>query len=187
MPVDDILRLAWQAERDGRPGTRDALLMLAIAESGPGEAVLAERCRRRLISRDPGHWLASFPTFGQALGHPRVAGVVRQLRAIFPPVRVRRLLLRGDVKRGAYQGPGRPSPSLRDDLLGPSRGSRRGRGRPDEPSPVAEVPALPFPPGSGDATGPNTPLLVFYLTILLAIAILLASVIPPSAHDTTAA
>ena len=105
MPVDDLLRLAWQADRDGRPGTRDALLMLAIAESGPGEAVMAERCRRRLISRQPDHWLASFPTL----------------------------------------------------------------------------------PGPSDATDPNATLLVFYLTVLLAVAILLASVMPPSAQDTRAA
>jgi hypothetical protein len=188
MPVDDLLRLAWQADRDGRAGTRDALLMLAIAESGPGEAVMAERCRRRLISRQPDHWLASFPTFGQALGHPRVSGAVRQLRAIFPPVRVQSLLLRGDVSRGPFTGRPRPLWSVCEDLLGPSPRPRRDRLRPADPSSENQVSALRFfPPGPSDATDPNATLLVFYLTVLLAIAILLASVMPPSAQDTRAA
>jgi hypothetical protein len=173
MPVDDILRLAWQAERDGRPGTRDALMMLAIAESGPGEAVIAERCRRRLISRQPEHWLASFPTLGQALSHSKVARAVRHLRAMFPPVRVQRLLFRDEVKRGPYTGRTRPGWAVCEDLLGPSPRPRREPGRVEGPSSETEVAALLFPPGAKDAADPNALLLVDYLTVLLAIAILL--------------
>ena len=29
--VEDLVRLAWQSEVEGRPGTRDALLTLAVA------------------------------------------------------------------------------------------------------------------------------------------------------------
>jgi hypothetical protein len=187
MPVDDILRLAWQAERDGRPGTCDALMMLAIAESGPGEAVIAERCRRRLISRQPDHWLASFPTLGQALSHSRIARAVRQLRAMFPPIRVQHLLFRDDVRRGPYTGRPRPSWAFREDLVGPAPQPHRESGRAEAPSSETEVAALLFPPGSKDAADPNATVLVYYLTVLLAIAILLASVIPPSAQDTQAA
>ena len=48
--VEGLLRLAWLAEVEGRPRLRDAVMTLAVAESGPGDAVLAERCRRKLVA-----------------------------------------------------------------------------------------------------------------------------------------
>jgi hypothetical protein len=83
--VEDLLRLAWRAERSGRPNLRDALMTLVVAESGPEEAVLAERCRRLLIARQPDHWYATTTTLGQALAHEKVAAVIERLRAMFPP------------------------------------------------------------------------------------------------------
>ncbi len=164
MAAEDVLRLAWQADRDGRPGMRDALLTLAVAESGPDGAVAAERCRRKLVAGRPDHWFAPFPTLGQALANARVARALDRLRATFPEARVRRLLMRGDVRRGPYRG--RPSLSLiLDDLLGPGPG------------------AVQEPPLPDD----HAELFRFYLNVLLAIAFLLASVVSPSAKDTKAA
>jgi hypothetical protein len=166
MAAEDVWRLAWQADRDGRPGMRDALLTLAVAESGPDVAVAAERCRRKLIAGRPDHWFAPFPTLGQALANDRVARALDRLRATFPEARVRRLLMRGDVRRGPYRA-GRPSLSLiLDDLLGPLPGASQG-------------PAIP----EDDRDG----LVNFYLRVLLAIAILLATVVSPSAKDSKAA
>ncbi len=65
--IDDLLRLAWQAEWDGKPGLRDALLTLAVVDGGTENAVLAERCRRLLVARRPDHWFAVTPTLGQAI------------------------------------------------------------------------------------------------------------------------
>lgn len=186
MSTEHLLRLAWQAEQDGRAGMRDALLTLAVVESGPDDAVLAERCRKQLIARRPDHWFASFPTRGQALDHPRVVHAIERIRATFPPVRVERLLMRGESQRGPYTGRSRSLPKLLDDLFGPPMSvattPRNG-----------EIPALPFP--GGGSTAPMQPersddpgaVLVYYLTVLLAIAILLATVLPPAANDSRAA
>src|SRR5581483_2897284 len=64
--VDDLLRLAWQADRDGRENHRDALLTLAAAEAPPDAPWLA-RCRRRLITSCPDHAFSRFPTVAAAL------------------------------------------------------------------------------------------------------------------------
>jgi hypothetical protein len=165
MAAEDVLRLAWQADRDGRPGMRDALLTLAVAESGPDDAVAAERCRRKLIAGRPDHWFAPFPTLGQALADDRVARALDRLRTTFPEARVRWLLMRGDVRRGPYR---RHPPLSRvlDDLLGPGPG-------------VSSVPPRSDPD--------HADLIHFYLNVLLAIAVLLAAVVSPAATDTKAA
>lgn len=181
--AEDALRLAWRADRDGRAGMRDALLTLALAESGPDDAVAAERCRKFLVAGRPHHWLASFPTLGQALAHPRVAGEIRLFRAMYPPVRVRHLLRRSDVLLGPYTGRRVPRARILDDLFGP----RTPRQAPAGDSPPS---ALPFATGSaGTVERPDDPedLSVFYLTVLLAIAILLATVPAPAAQGTRAA
>src|SRR5215217_8187511 len=123
MSAEDVLRLAWQADREGRVRMRDELLMLAVAESGPGDAVSAERCRKLLVAGRPDHWFTSFSTIGQALGHPRVAGEIERLRVAYPSARILRLLMRGEVQRGPYTGRSRPLPGILNDLGGvPSAG-----------------------------------------------------------------
>jgi hypothetical protein len=197
MSAAEILRLAWHVDHEGREVLRDALLTLAVAESGPDEAVSAERCRRLLIARRPDHWLAQFPTLGQALSHPRVAEAVDRLRKSFPMVRVRWMLLRAEASRGPYTGRSRPIAQVVDDLLGRSAEVRDMLGDglmpPSEggtPHPRAEEPAaLPFPRPSEppDRPDPLADLHLFYWTILMAMAILVASVLSPAAQDHKAA
>jgi hypothetical protein len=176
--VEEIVRLAWHAEREGRPGVRDALLTLVVAEGGLDDAVLAERLRRLLIARRPDHWLASFPTVGQALGHPQVIAALDRLRATYPPTRVQRILLRGEAASGPYRQQRRPLSRVIDDLLG-------------RPAEILTIPALPFPaaePGGATPVDDDpASILIYYLSVLLAIAILLASVLPPAARETKAA
>jgi len=192
---EDLLRLAWQVGGEGKPGTRDALLTLAVAESSPGDAVLAERCRRLLVARQPGHWFASTVTVGQALTHPRVADALTKLKAMFPPVRVQRLLLRFDAAHGPYTGGPTPLGRVLQGLslapdepsVAPSRPAERA-GEPATPRPLPR--ALPFP-GVATPADPDGSLGALYLAVLLALAVLLDGVIArqpsASASDTRAA
>lgn len=103
MATEDLLRSAREAEHDGRPALREALLTLAVAESGPSDP-WADRCRARLISERPDHFLGKFTTIGEALGDPRVVASMDRLRARFPPMRVAWLLFGARATRGAYTG-----------------------------------------------------------------------------------
>jgi hypothetical protein len=198
MSAKDLLRLAWQADRDGQAALRDALMTLGVVESGPGEVVAAERCRRWLITTRPDHWLASFQTLGQALGHPHVVQAIGRLRATFPAARVQHLLLRNDAARGPYTGNPAPSALLLDELLAPTAGVFAEFDIPT-PAPAVdaeprsdEVPAFPFPVGGSaaaatDGAADPAALLAFYQAVLFAIAMLLAIVIPATAKDNKAA
>ncbi len=189
MSAEQLLRLAWQAERDGRSTLRDALMTLAVAESGAEDAVLAERCRRQLIAKRPDHWFASFPTCGQALANSRVKAAIERLRATFPQVRVERLLLKGDVCRGPYTGRLSPLPTLLEDLCPPAIPPA-----PMDTDPSSEtISAFPFPGiAPSSATAPAqvedpADVFTFYMTVLLAMAMLLASVQTSAAKDSRAA
>ena len=189
---EDLLRLAWQVGSEGKPGTRDALLTLAVAESGAGEAVLAERCRRLLVARQPGHWFASTATVGQALTHPRVAGALTKLKAMFPPVRVQRLLLRFDAAHGPYTGSPTPLGRVLQGLSlapdEPAVAPARPAGEPATPLPRPR--ALPFP-GTATPADPDGAIGALYLAVLLALAVLLQDVVArqpiTSASDARAA
>jgi hypothetical protein len=203
--VEGLLRLAWEAEAEGRPRLHDALLTLVVAESGPDDAVLAERCRRRLVARQPDHWYATTATLGQILANERVAKALAKLRATFPPVRVQRHLLRFNTLRGAFEGGQPPLERVLQDLhLAPTRsrtdpmpaptsstsgGRDRSRGG---------VRALPFPgrpeaSGSGTDSGssndPDGSVAAMYLSVLLAMAVLLQGVMEQEevANDSRAA
>ena len=196
--VEDLLRLAWSADLEGRPGLRDALMTLLVAESGAEDAVLAERCRRSLVARQPDHWYATSPTLGQALAHERVAGALTKLRSIFPPVRVQRLLLRAEAQRGAFTG-GRPplDQVLQDLRLMPTR--KRPPAVAEAPAAVLDSPreefrALPFPGKveTNDATpsrDPDRSVAALYLSVLFAMAVLLHGVVEqePASRDSKAA
>jgi hypothetical protein len=174
---EDLLRLAWQVGSEGKPGMRDALMTLAVAESGPADAVLADRCRRLLVARQPGHWFASMATVGQALTHPKVAGALTKLRAMFPPVRVQRLLLRFDAAHGPFTG--RPMPFghvLQSLSLAPDEPGRAQ----SRPRLVAR--ALPFP-GVATPADPDGSIGALYLAVLLTLAVLLNSVIAQQPAD----
>jgi hypothetical protein len=191
--VEDLLRLAWQANADGRPGMRDALLTLVVAESGPDEAVMAERCRRLLIAHRPDHCFAASTTLGQALSRPRAAGALTTLRRMYPPVRVRHLLLRGAAARGPFALHELPLSRVLEDLLldrsiAPAAASARDRRRESETGR-----ALPFPAAAGaparrsiDLPGLDLEIptddrvAVFYVSVLLALAVLLDNVLRPS-------
>ena len=197
--VEDLLRLAWLANADGRSGMRDALLTLLVAESGADDAVLAARCRRLLIAHRPDHYFASTTTLGQALGHPKVVAALGTLRRMYPPVRVQHLLLRGESARGPYQPYPLPLARILEDLS-PDRGAvlvGRARRRPSE-----AARSLPFPSVDSSRLGlaasgsksvrqggpdPDGTIAVFYVSVLLALAILLENVLKPSSQDTKAA
>ncbi len=117
MSAQDDLRMAWVAERAGRLGTRDVLLTLAIASSGP-EDEWVTRAWSRLISARPDHFFAAFPSLSQALDNPDVVKSVNKLRLSFPPSRIERLLVRSAVSSGKYTGKVIPLDLVIDDLVG---------------------------------------------------------------------
>jgi hypothetical protein len=205
MATGDLLRLAWEAEHDGRTRLRDAMLTLAVAESEPGDPWV-ERCRTRLVSERPDHYLGRFPTVSQALAHPQVIEARERLRVKYPPARVQSLLLRACARRGPYLGRVESLEAMIEDLAGPSAEAENIRR--DAPqasrgplrrqlSPRALAWSLSFPPlstglhGSRESLYPEPPLdpvepsdaqtapedfTTYYLTVLLAIAFLLATV-----------
>lgn len=184
--IEDLLRLAWQADADDKPGLRDALLTLAVVDSGAENAVLAERCRRLLVARRPDHWFATAPTLGHALGHPKVAAALGRLRAAFPPVRVQRHLLRYEAQGGPFTG---RSPSLAQVLEDLSLVPEEGR-----PSPRPDaggrdlLRALPFPADAqAEGSDPDGASAALYVAVLLAMAVLLKTVLEPAAQDSQAA
>jgi hypothetical protein len=177
MSAVDDLRLAWHYDREGRAGRRDVLLTLAIASAGPAVR-WAEPLRQRLIAARPDYLLAGFPDLQAALADPRVRARLERLRQVYPSTRVRWLLRRGAASRGPCTGRV-PAPAyLLEDLLAnlaPLRPRRRPRSR--GASPVAAPPPAPSDPDPRLAIPPSAdPLLAFYLTILMGIAVLLAIV-----------
>lgn len=177
--VDGLMRLAWHADSDGKPGTRDALLTLVVVESLADDAVLAERCRRLLVARQPGHWFASAPTLSQALARDKVASALRKLKSMFPPVRVKHLLLREEARRGPYTGRSPSLTALMDDLVPLPEGRR-----------LATPHALPFPASrsaQGSEIDPDGKLAAFYLSVLFAMAVLLQGVVEQASTDSRAA
>ncbi len=192
--IEDLLRLAWRADGDEKPGLRDALLTLAVADSGAEDAVLAERCRRLLVARRPDHWFATAPTLGHALAHPRVAAALGRLRAAFPPVRVQRHLLRYAAQGGPFTGRPPSMARVMEDLsLVPEEG-RPSSSPSSSPSPRPgavsrdRLRALPFAAvARPEGDDPDGALAALYLSVLLAMAVLLKTVIDPAAHDSRAA
>jgi hypothetical protein len=232
MAAEDDLRLAWHAHCEGRRGMRDALLTLAAASAGPGEAPWADRCRDRLVADHPDHLFARYSTRERALSEPQVLATLLRLRTSFPPHRVRWLLLKSAVARGAFTGRDEPLPALLDDLLAPAEipaGVRRDEAQ-MPPAPIglhrgatsrrnvpagvghtwADGPAArsgldpskrttgfdttdfddegPSPRAFDRAPAPVDPALAaewlnFYLTLLLAMAVLLSGVLRPSPTD----
>jgi hypothetical protein len=214
MAAGDLIRLAWEAEHDGRARLRDALMTLAIAESTPDDP-WAERCRARLVLERPDHYLARFATVSLALQDPRVVEATERLRVKYPESRVQSLLLRARAARGPYLGRVESLEAMIDDLAGPTAAEaenvRRDAAQPTRgPTRVAKAGrsvalALAYPPMTagwepsparyrqrtlfvgGDETVSEPPLEdvpTYYLTVLLAIAFLLASVEPSSEGGT---
>lgn len=178
--IEDLLRLAWRADGDEKPGLRDALLTLIVVDGGAENAVLAERCRRLLVARRPAHWFSHAPTIGQAMANPQIRASVGRLRSTFPAVRVQRQLLRYAAERGPYTGRSVSLSRVLEDLS-------LSDGRRHDPGPRA----LPFPgvvvgadEGDGD---PNGELVALYVSVLLTMAVLLKGVIESSSHDRKAA
>jgi hypothetical protein len=117
MAADDLLRLAWEADHDGRHALRDALLTLAITESGPGDD-WPERCRARLLAERPGHYLGDYSSVRQAQEDPRVIASRDRLRLKYPAERVGWLLLRARAARGTYTGRLESLDAMIEDLAG---------------------------------------------------------------------
>jgi hypothetical protein len=118
MAVDDLLHMAWHAQRDGRRPLREAMLTLAIGASDPGD-VWAERCRARLLTERPGHFLGAQPTLSATLADQRVAAALNKLRGQYPPGRVSWLRFRAELEAGPYSGEVEPLAKVLDTLIGP--------------------------------------------------------------------
>ena len=116
--AEAYLRLAWQADRDGRPSMRDALLTLAAAAGHRLGSPWVGRCRRALIAARSAHLFAAFPTVEAALADPRVGQRLARLGRTFPPARVRHLLLASAARRGPYTGRVDSLRVVLDDLFG---------------------------------------------------------------------
>jgi hypothetical protein len=189
--IEDLLRLAWEADGAGKPGLRDALMTLAVLDSGKENAVLAERCRRLLVARRPDHWFATSPTLGQAMANGKVAAAIERLRLTFPPVRVQWHLTRSAVLRGPYTGRNVALSRVLEDLS-LSGGRRNANGRANANGNGSGAHALPFPGSTGGPerpaeSDPDGSLAALYLTVLLAMAVLLKGVIEADSRDNTAA
>jgi hypothetical protein len=205
MEAEDALRLAWEADHDGRPRLRDALMTLAVADSQPGDAWV-DRCRARLIADRPDHFLSRFPTVGSALEDSRVVEARERLRAKYPPPKIRWLLLRAAASRGPFLGRVESLEALVDDLAGPPAEVVLENVRMDLPQPSRgpiqlqrasrplafalalpsavptglEIPKRPAPRFGGDwSESINEPPIedfgTYYLTVLLAIAFLMGT------------
>lgn len=103
LALEALLRLAWQADRDGRVNRRDALLTLAAAEA-PADAPWRECCRLRLARSRPDHPFATFPSLTAALADSRVTRGLRKLRDSYLPGRLRSLLALDAIRRGPFTG-----------------------------------------------------------------------------------
>ena len=117
MDAGDLLRLAWEADHDGRAKLRDSLLTMAVLESTPHDA-WAERCRARLIKDRPDHFLSQFPSVKSALADPRVIAARDRLRAKYPKGRVEWLLLGANASRGPFLGRPESIDAMIEDLTG---------------------------------------------------------------------
>ena len=170
--VEALIRLAWQSEVEGKPGTRDALLTLAVAVGGVDELVLAEKARRVLVSNRPDHWFASPVPMSQWMDNPQVVSTISKLRTMFPPVRVRHMLMRGDAQRGPFSGRvASPSTLLLDLVPGPTppRPHIKPKASKATVSPTAKRPEMP--------TQSQQDLVALYWSVLLAMAVLMKCVI----------
>lgn len=180
MTAEDDLRLAWQAARDGRPGMRDVLLTLAVAAPDAAGAPWAERCRLHLVRERPGHPFVKHATLTEALANCAVIDKIRELRELFPHRRVQRLLQRADVLRGTYTGRKSSLGLLVEEMLGPYPTVRK-RSR---PRPASEPLVLPAADREEES---ERSLVTFYLTVLIAIAMLLACTLEASDRGSKAA
>jgi len=196
MDAGDAIRMAWEADRNGRSRLRDALLTLAVTESQPDDA-WTERCRTRLVSDRPDHFLAQFTSVAVALNDPRVILARERLRLKYPESRVHWLLLKARAARGPYLGRVESIEAMLEDLAGPSAevenirrdAAQASRGpihlqkaaRPVAfalsypPMPWASD-SLPFELADDREERSTADFATYYLTILLAIACLLATV-----------
>lgn len=203
MAAEDVLRLAWYADRDGRRGRRDALVTLALAEGRSEDAGWVERARQWLLAVRPDHVFATFASLDRALADKHVAEAMSGLKHAYPPARVRTLLLRAAARRGRFNGRPASLSIILDDLFRPHRSEppriEHAAQRASTKAP-ATVPLLPSAPSNpflprDDAArssvarddGSSTDLVNFYLTLLLAMAVLLDSVIRPREQGSRAA
>jgi len=205
MVAEDCLRLAWEADRDGRRKLRDSLLTLAVLESGPGDP-WAERCRARVVAERPGHYLGDYPNIRLALADFRVIEARERLRIKYPEARVLGLLLTARAARGPYLGRVESLESIVEDLAGPAavaenvrrdaaevaRGPLSARLRALRPaaSGLASSGGAGWsepgePPTAGAGADRPEDFAHFYLSVLIAIALLIAPTQPgwPGSSD----
>ncbi len=202
--LDEALRLADRAARDGDRTLRDSMLTLAIALADP-RAKWVERCRGAILSGRPGHYLGRYPNARTAAKRPEVQTAFERIRAKYPLERIRALRLQMEASHGPFRGDPEPLATVLERVLGrPAEAENIRRDAPhaamaplSRPAPVlaaarsaAELEPLPSsvaslwarPSPENDPKPTAIPgakpddTLNFYLTVLLGIAVLLASV-----------
>lgn len=181
--VEAMLRLAWLADREGREGTRDALLTLAMSAT-PSNSKLKlpadfnARCQSVLSRRLPEDWFDNTEITCLRVKNERVARALAKLRLMFPTIRVRRLLMRAEILQGPYS----PNPPRVDQIL---RDSKLLKPFPKHSILFNNPSFLPFPgTRSGSAeVDPNEELLALYWSVLLAMAVLLTLVLQPETSE----
>jgi hypothetical protein len=148
------LHLARASGQRRRPLVRDKLLVLAAVEAQQADLPqVADRCRKLILTHNPGHLVGQFPNVASAVGNERFEALVKQLRRHFPPEKAEHMLgslgihLAGE--RATYYTPYEYAAALlgtTPDALDAEFAT--GEARPDTSS-FAAPSADPSPPGSG--------------------------------------
>ena len=193
MAIDDFLRVAWWcgarvACRYARRCSRSPSPRACPARAGPSGAGRGA-CR----PSDRGISSGRIWSLERTLADPRVVEAIHKLRGQYPPGRVGWLRFRSEVAEGADTGDHAPLAAVIDVLAGPAAEAEVRRDAPESVrGPLARsrveaavaIGAMPVGPIRGpslDADGPDTAgdedeSASLYLAVLLAIAMLLASV-----------
>jgi hypothetical protein len=99
------LHLARAAELRRQPLVRDRVLLLAaVIAAQIGLEPIAELCRERILTHNPGHLLARWPSFSAAFGQEELHTLVNQLSTRYGPERVERLVEQLGIERGTERG-----------------------------------------------------------------------------------
>jgi hypothetical protein len=129
------LHLARAAELRRQPLVRDRVLLLAAIIATRIDLIpIAAVCRERILTHNPGHMLARWPTVGEALAEEDFQSLVNRLATRYGPEQVERLVEQLGIERGneraAYASDGEYAAGLLgmnwDDLQRRFGSGRRG-------------------------------------------------------------
>src|SRR5262245_6552658 len=103
-PIDllgNYLHLARAAELRRQPWVQDRLLLMAAVIAAQIElAPIASVCRERILSHNPGHLVARWPTISRALAEEDFQTLINQLSTRYNPEQVERMVEQLGIERG---------------------------------------------------------------------------------------